>query len=79
MKLRFIEYEQGIYIVLGITYDPMLNSSECFVAVPINEINSSIGRAILDINTVKISISEANEITDKNTLVALMVLFYGTD
>lgn len=74
MKFRFIEFEQELYLVVGITYDQKV-TSECFVAVHIKDIRPSIYALSLSIHTRNIPFSEATEITDKKTLAALMVLY----
>jgi hypothetical protein len=74
MKLTFIEYKGNIYIVVGIGYcsgNP--KSPEFFEVVPLvdhNLIKSSFG-----LSTLHVPFSEAIEITDKNRLIALMVLY----
>jgi hypothetical protein len=75
MKLRFIEYKSDIYVVIGITYDSRYLYPECFVAVPLDDVNPSIFRAILDLSTINIPFVEAKEITSKNKLISLMVLY----
>ena len=75
MKLRFIEYCGDIYIVLCITYDTKHHCPECFVAIPISDKQSSLVRTALQLQTLNIPFTDAKEITDKNRLISLMVLY----
>ena len=75
MKIRFLEYKKDLYISVGITYDSSLECPECFVAVRVDDIKPNIARSMLDAHTVKIPFSQATEITNKNKLLALMVLY----
>ncbi len=75
MKIRFIEYHNDIYVVIGITYDSRHNYPECFVATPLKDLNPSIFRSILQLYTLNIPFVDAKEITDKNRLISLMVLY----
>jgi hypothetical protein len=80
MKLRFIEYHQSIYIVIGITYDsdyhyPAAHLPLAFVAVPLGERHRTVYSALLDAYSIKIPFEDATEITDKNRIGALMVLY----
>lgn len=75
MKMRFIEYEGDIYVVIGITYDSTKAYPECFVAVPLKDAEKSPTRAMLSLYTLTIPFIEAKEICDKNRLISLMVLY----
>lgn len=75
MKMRFIEYEDDIYVVIGITYDASRAYPECFVAVPLKDAERSATRAMLSLHTLTIPFVEAKEISDKNRLISLMVLY----
>lgn len=75
MKIRFIEFEGDIYVVVGITYDTNSIYPECFTAVPLSSYNYSIFKAMLQIDTINIPIDEAIEITDKNQILTLLVLY----
>lgn len=75
MKIRFIEYQNDIYVVIGITYDSKLTYPECFVAVPLTEARKSIYKCALSLHTLNIPFVEAEEVTDKNRLISLMVLY----
>lgn len=75
MNLRFIEYRGDIYVVIGITYDCRYRNPECFTAVPIDNFNKSVFKAALSLYTLNIPFAEAIEITDKNRLLSLMVLY----
>jgi hypothetical protein len=76
MKYRFVEYRGDIYIVIGIGYfnDFDADSSPMFFEViPLSD--HSLIRSSLRPYTMNIPFSEAIEITDKNRLLALMVLY----
>lgn len=75
MLLRFIEFSGDIYLVVGITYEMRFDPPECFVAVPLTKANQSITRALIENFSVKIPLAYAMEITDKNRLQALLVLY----
>lgn len=75
MKIRFIEYQNDIYIVLGITYDSRFTYPDCFVVVPLDKHNPSIFKTIFDSHTLLVPFIEAKEITDKNRIISLMVLY----
>ena len=71
MKLRFIEHLGNIYIVVGMGH---AFSELYFEALPIQDHN--LVRSALNCqHTLIIPFSEAIEITDKNRLTALMVLY----
>lgn len=74
MKFRFVRYLKEIYLVVGIGYDNRFECPEHFVVVPL-ERNTSLFRTALDITTINIPFSQAIEITNKNTLLSLMVLY----
>ena len=74
MKLTFIEYKGDIFIVVGIGYfsgNP--NSPEFFEVVPL--VDHSLIRSSLQRSVMYVPFSEAIEITDKNRLIALKVLY----
>lgn len=75
MKIRFIEYSGDVYVVVGVTYDTKFQYPECYVAAPLDDVNSSIFRAVLSTDTLNIPFAEAIEITNKNRLISLMVLY----
>ena len=75
MKFRFIEYQGDLYVVLGITYDKMQECPDCFVAAPVDKKNSTLFKAALELYTINIPFSQAIEITNKNRLKAIMVLY----
>lgn len=73
MKIRLIEFQGAIYLVVGIGYNSKFNPPETYYAVPLQE---SIYRdLILAHFVVKIPMAEAIEITDINKIKALLVLF----
>lgn len=75
MEFRFIEYRKEIYLVVGFGYDFTHIDDMCFVAVLLDKSTKSLTRACLSLNTVKIPMSRATEITDKKRLMILMVLY----
>lgn len=73
MKIRLIKFQDIIYVVIGIGYESKFDPPETYYAVPLKE---SIYRDLILTNIVeKIPISQAIEITDKNKIKALLVLF----
>ena len=75
MKLRFIEYDDSIYVVIGLTYDATKICPDCFVAIPLDKTNKNIFSTLIIGNTINIPIAYANEITDKNKLLMILVLY----
>ena len=74
MKMTFIEYRGDIYIVVGIGHiSTNIISPEFFEVVPL--VDHSLVRSSLQLSTLYVPFSEAIEITDKNRLIALMVLY----
>jgi hypothetical protein len=73
VKLRLIKFRDVIYVVLGIGYESKFDPPETYYAVPLKE---SIYRDIILSTLVeKIPVSQAIEITDKNKVKAILVLF----
>ena len=72
MKLRFIEYQGDIMVVVGITYIAAYDPPECYVAVYIQD--TIISSVLLD-RGINVPFSEAVEITDPKRLAALWVLY----
>ena len=72
MKLKFIEYENSIFVVIGYTYDVTKDSPDCFVAIPLHK---SIYTTMVIGNSLNIPIAYANEITEKKKLLTIMVLY----
>lgn len=75
MKLRFIEYEHDIYVVVGFGYNQYNECPEYFVCVPLDRKHLNLFRAALQLHTLNIPLDKAMEITSKNKLLALMVLY----
>lgn len=76
MNLRFVEYENEIYIVLGITYDARYSSPECFTIIPLDKYDKSVYKAVLiGKSSITVPTYKVKEITDKNRLIALMLLY----
>lgn len=73
MKIRLIKFRDVLYVVIGIGYESKFDPPETYYAVPLKE---SIYRELILANIVeKIPVSQAIEITDKNKVKALLVLF----
>jgi len=73
VKIRLIKFRDVLYIVIGIGYESKFDPPETYYAVPLKE---SIYRDLILANIVeKIPVSQAIEITDKNKVKALLVLF----
>lgn len=75
MRFRFIEYQNDIYVVVGITYDSKYLDDICFVSVPLDRNNKSLIGSMLSLHTFNIPLAKAKEITDRNRLISLMVLY----
>jgi len=75
MKFRFVEYEQDIYLVVGIGYNQDNRCPDYFVCVILDRNNSSLFKAIIHPHTINIPFDKAIEITDKNRLKLLGVLY----
>ena len=79
MQLRIIEYSGQLYIVVGITNlrDKVHNIQEnweCFEASPLQE-GQTIWEAVLSNETVLIKIEDAKEITERNRLESILILY----
>jgi hypothetical protein len=74
MRYRFIEYKGDLYVVVGITHDQTQSYPECFTAVPVTS-SRTLTECLLERHVLTIPFSEAIEITNKNTILALMVLY----
>jgi len=72
MKIRFIYFNDQIMIVVGFTYDAQYDPPECFVAIPLKH---AVTKSLLDINEIIVPISQAEEITDKNTINTILLLY----
>lgn len=73
MKIRLIKFRDVLYVVIGIGYESKFDPPETYYAVPLKE---SIYRDLILANIVeKIPVSQAIEITDKNKVKTLLILF----
>lgn len=72
MKVRFIEYDGEIMVVVGIAYDTKFDPPECYVAVPLKD---SIVRSLFNLHTVTIPFDWAVEVSDKTRIKTLLVLY----
>ena len=80
MKLRIIEYEGQLFVVVGITNlrDKVLNIHEhweCFEAYPLSENHSIIETILMNGPAVFIKIEDAREVTERNRLESILVLY----
>lgn len=75
MVLKFIEFCSDYYMVVGITYNSNFDPPECFIAVPITKETKTLTSTIIVANSIEIPFQYAKEVTDKNTIRSLMVLF----
>lgn len=73
MKLRFIEWRGAIYIVMGIGHNSEFDPPETYYTIPLS--TPMIQKIITAENLVKIPMSEAIEITDKQRIKVLYILF----
>jgi hypothetical protein len=75
MKFRFVEYEQDLYLVVGIGYDQSNKCPDYFVCVILDKNNSNLFKAVIHPHTINIPFDKAIEITDKKKLLTLLVLY----
>lgn len=73
MNIRLVEWHSAIYIVIGIGYESFSDPPDVYHAIPLT--NSIMKDIILNRNVISIPLSEAIEITDKNRVNAILVLF----
>jgi hypothetical protein len=72
MKFRFIQYHDKLYLVRGIGFDTRFDPPEVFHCV---ELTHNAYRSLLSLEEIIIPVSEAEEITDKNRMLAIWTLF----
>lgn len=74
MKLRFIEYQGGTYLIIGYSYCTLYSDPECYVGLDIKDIQSvkSLSSEILGKN---IPLAAAKEIKDPKKLRVLRILY----
>jgi hypothetical protein len=72
MKLRFIEYDKEIMVVVGFSYIQRYDPPECYVAVPLAD---TLVQSLFQMHTINVPFIEAKEITDPNRIKALVVLY----
>lgn len=68
----FVEYENDIYLVVGIGTDRY--SNQYFQVVPLRN-HSRISRAFIEINSINVLMTEVIEITDPNKLSSIRLLY----
>lgn len=88
MKYRFVEHKGELFLAVGIGYRSIPKGyrdvyndhkeTECFELVPLVHY-SSLTRASMALNTILVPISECDEITDREKLESLIILYgyYG--
>ena len=74
MKFRFIKYLKEFYVVVGIAYDTSQEYPDCYVVVPLDK-TVNLFRAVLQKDTINVPFVLAEEVTDKNELITLLVLY----
>lgn len=72
MKYRIVEFDRQYYIVIGTGYDSNFDPPDYFECVPLK---TSFISNVLNPHTVKLLVSEVREVTDKNVLKTLWVLY----
>lgn len=76
MELRFIEFMGDIYVVVGHTYERRYDPPDAFVAVPLSLCrNRTITRDLIERDSVTIPMAYAEEITERNRILTLMLLY----
>lgn len=70
---RLVKYQKRIFAVIGYGYDRFIPPGEFFECVPIEYYTRFL--TTYDIDTIMISIDEAEEIEDKKSIEMIMVLY----
>ncbi len=73
MKIRFIEYNGDMYVVVGFAYEVRFDPPECYVAVPLRD--TVMRSVLLGLDTITIPFCDAVEVSDINRVKALLVLY----
>ena len=73
MRYRFVEYKGDIYIGIGQGYDSNFDPPEILIGIPLEH---SVHRSLLmNLVETRIPLFQAIEITDKNRIKTLLVLY----
>lgn len=73
MSFRLILWNDSYFIVTGIGYDLICDPPDVFYAVPLN---GTLARSVLtNLHPIKIPFTEAVEITDKNEISSILILY----
>lgn len=76
MDLRFIEFRGDIYVVVGQTHVRHYDPPEAFVAIPLSLCrNRTITRDLIEHDSITIPMAYAEEISDKQRVRTLMLLY----
>ncbi len=73
VKLTFIEWQESVFIVIGVGYDSKFHPPEVYYCILLEK--SLITDILLAKDTIVIPFSQAVEITDKNRIKAINILF----
>lgn len=76
MKLRFVQFQEEVFVVVGMTYNKNFDPPECFTAIHVSLCKGkSITRELITNESVVIPVAYSEEITDKARLMTLMLLY----
>lgn len=76
MKLRFIQFQEEIFVVVGHTYNRNFNPPDCYIAVHVSLCKGrTITRDLITNDSVVIPCAYSDEIIDKNTITILNLLY----
>ncbi len=76
MKLRFIQFQEEVFVVVGQTYNRNFHPPECFIAVHVSLCKGrTITRELITNDSVVIPVAYSEEIVDKARLMTLMLLY----
>ena len=73
MKVRLVEWQEDIYLVLGIGYDQYSDPPDVYLAIPLKD--TIIRSLLINPDLIKIPFSEALEITDEKKVKTILILF----
>lgn len=73
MKVRLVEWQEDIYLVLGIGYDQLADPPDVYLAIPLKD--TIIRSLLINPDLIKIPFSEAVEITDEKKVKTIFILF----
>ena len=74
MKLRFVEYQGGTYLIIGYAHCTLYSDPECYVGLNVKDI-----RYVKNLNSMvpsrNIPLNEAIEVQDPERLQVLRILY----